>query len=119
MKKTTTPKGKQSKKSFANLKFVKDTSGGKTYDFESKPEFIGEFLRSEERDGKDDNGKKKKYTVNLFADANGDEVILPNNFQIAESLKKHGKVIYKFVYLGQKKLKQGRKVSLFDIFTAK
>lgn len=107
---------------FDSLQWQKDASGSQTWDFGTNPEFVGEFLRTEERKGKlkkGEKGKPKNFTVNIFLDSENSEQALPDNYQIKEAIKKHGHCYYKIIFLQQKKIAGGHKVSQFEIHTAK
>lgn len=119
-KKATKVIKKPSKKiNFNSLNWIKDETGGKTYDFSKNETFTGLYLRSETKESKDKKGKKTTYTVNIFEDENGNEVSLPNNYQISQAIEKHGECYYRITFTEKKRLKGGHSVSLFDIETAK
>lgn len=107
------------KPDFDKMNWVKEESFGGTHDFDTEPEFIGKYLRTEEREGKSKGkNKKEKYNVLIFNNGEGSEVSLASNHQIKQAVDKHGECWYKIVFTDMKKLESGRKVRRFEISTA-
>lgn len=87
------------------------------HSFEDNKEFVGKFIKCLNKD--DEN--YPEISGILFEDLNGLKTILPENYITMNYFINNGlqNYYYKIIKTGEKEIKGGKTVSIFDIYKAK